>query len=168
MTAWLAASEQVGGLAHDFAAMAVAATWKDETLEVQMPATAAAATAFLSRPEMAGGLGRALAEMAGRVAVFRLVTVAAPRDEPAAEPGRAAESAPRNPPAVSQAALVREASEHPLVAKARTVFDAAIRRVEPPRRRVDAEPAEVAGGGVAVESSVGADDGFVSAPGEGE
>jgi DNA polymerase-3 subunit gamma/tau len=171
MTAWLAASEQVGGLAHDFAAMAVAATWKDETLEVQMPATATAATAFLSRPEMAGGIGRALAEMAGRVAVFRLVTVAAARDETAAEPGqpgRAAESAPRNPPAVSQAALVREASEHPLVARARTVFDAAIRRVEPPRRRVDAEPAEVAGGGVAVESSVGPDDGFVSAPSEGE
>ena len=170
MTAWLAASEQVGGLAHDFAAMAVAAMWKDETLEVQMPATAAAATAFLSRPEMAGGIGRALAEMAGRVAVFRLVTVAAPRDEPAAEPGqsgRAAAPAPRGRPAVSQAALVRGASEHPLVAKARTVFDAAIRRVEPPRRRVDAEPAEVAGS-VAGESSVGADDGFVSASGEGE
>jgi DNA polymerase III subunit gamma/tau len=171
MTAWLAASEQVGGLAHDFAAMAVAAIWKDETLEVQMPATAAAATAFLSRPEMAGGIGRALAEMAGRVASFRLVTVAAPRDEPAAEPGqpgRVAEPAPRGTPAVSQAALVREASEHPLVAKARTVFDAAIRRVEPPRRRVDAESVEAAGGGVAVESSAGADEGFASAPGEGE
>jgi DNA polymerase-3 subunit gamma/tau len=169
LTAWLAASEQVGGLAHDFAAMAVAATWKDETLEVQMPATAAAATAFLSRPEMASGIGRALAEMAGRVAVFRLVTVAAPRDEPAAEPGqpgRPAESPPRGTPAVSQAALVREASEHPLVAKVRTVFDAAIRRVEPPRRRLDAEPVDASGGGVAVEPSVTADDGFASTTGE--
>jgi DNA polymerase-3 subunit gamma/tau len=171
MTAWLAASEQVGGLAHDFAAMAVAATWKDETLEVHMPATAAAATAFLSRPEMASGIGRALAEMAGRVTVFRLVTVVAPRAEPAAEPGqpaRHAEPASRGTPAVSQAALVREASEHPLVAKARTVFDAAIRRVEPARRRVDAEPVEAVGGGVAVESSVGADDGFASATGESD
>ncbi|MEY3205217.1 MAG: polymerase subunit tau [Planctomycetota bacterium] len=171
MTAWLTASEQVGGLAHDFAAMAVAATWKDETLEVQMPATAAAATAFLSRPEMASGIGRALAEMAGRVAVFRLVTVAAPRAEPAAESGQAgrpAEPASRAGPAVSQAALVREASEHPLVAKARTVFDAAIRRVEPARRRVDVEPAEASGGGVAVESSAGADDGPASASGEDE
>jgi hypothetical protein len=149
--------------------MAVAATWKDETLEVQMPATAAAATAFLSRPEMASGIGRALAEMAGRVAVFRLVTVAAPRDEPAAEPGqpgRPAESPPRGTPAVSQAALVREASEHPLVAKVRTVFDAAIRRVEPPRRRLDAEPVDASGGGVAVEPSVTADDGFASTTGE--
>ena len=171
MTAWLTASEQVGGLAHDFAAMAVAATWKDETLEVQMPATAAAATAFLSRPEMASGIGRVLAEMAGRVAVFRLVTVAAPRAEPAAESGQAgrpAEPASRAGPAVSQAALVREASEHPLVAKARTVFDAAIRRVEPARRRVDVEPAEASGGGVAVESSAGADDGPASASGEDE
>jgi len=171
LTAWLKASEQVGGLAHDFAAMAVAATWRDETLEVQMPATAAAATAFLSRPEMAGGIGRALAEMAGRAAVFRLVSVAAPREERAADPGqpaRAAESAPRGAPAVSQATLVREASEHPFVAKARTVFDAAIRRVEPARRRGDAEPAEASGGGVTVESSVGADDGFASASGEDE
>ena len=172
LTAWLAASEQVGGLAHDFAAMAVAATWKDETLEVQMPATAAAATAFLSRPEMASGIGRALAEMAGRVAVFRLVTVAVPRDESAAEPaqpGRPAESAARGAPAVSQAALVREASEHPLVARARTVFDAAIRRVEPPRRRVDAEPVEAGGGGTAtVESATGSEDAFASASGEDE
>jgi hypothetical protein len=149
--------------------MAVAAAWKDEALEVQMPATAAAATAFLSRPEMASGIGRALAEMAGRTTVFRLVTVAVPRDEPAAEPGqpgRPMESPPRGTPAVSQAALVREASEHPLVAKARTVFDAAIRRVEPPRRRLDAEPVDASGGGVAVEPSVSTDDGFASTTGE--
>ena len=33
----------------------------------------------------------------------------------------------------SQSALVREAMDHPFVAKARTLFDAAIRKVEPPR-----------------------------------
>jgi hypothetical protein len=105
------------------------------------------------------------------VAVFRLVTLAAPRDEPATEPGqpgRPAESAPRGAAPVSQTVLVREATEHPLVAKARTVFDAAIRRVEPPRRRLDAEPVDASSGGVAVEPSVSADDGFASTTGEDE
>jgi hypothetical protein len=160
LTAWLAASEQVGGLAVDFASLAVAAAWKDDVLEVQMPATAAAAVAFLSRPEMAAGIGRSLAEMAGRVAVVRLVTIAAPAGAPDAESaGRGAEAAPRANPAVSQTALVREATEHPFVARARTVFDAAIRRVDPPRRR--AEVASVEGGGLTaapVSRSASADD----------
>ena len=53
---------------------------------------------------------------------------AAPEHSPAAnEPG------PRRPVA-SQSALVREAMEHPFVVHARQVFDAAIRKVEPPRQ----------------------------------
>jgi len=35
----------------------------------------------------------------------------------------------------TQASLLREAAEQPLVAHARTLFDAAIRKVEPPRPR---------------------------------
>ena len=37
---------------------------------------------------------------------------------------------PRAMPARSQAALLRETASHPLVAHARTLFDASIRRVE--------------------------------------
>jgi len=48
----------------------------------------------------------------------------------------------------SQAALMRAAADHPLVAHARTLFDGAIRKVEPPRTR-EAAPAAAppAGGG---------------------
>lgn len=167
LAAWLAASEQVGGLAVDFASLASAAAWKDDLLEVQMPASAAAAVAFLSRPEMAAGIGRALAEMAGRVAAFRLVTlapVAEPPTEPAGAAGRAREAAPRAT-TVSQVALVREAAEHPLVARARTVFDAAIRRVEPPRRRADAPEADapVPTPAAAGSAAAGAEDEYAAA-----
>jgi hypothetical protein len=43
--------------------------------------------------------------------------------------------------AQSQSALIRESAAHPLVERARELFDAAIRKVEPPRPR--AEPAAV-------------------------
>ena len=58
-----------------------------------------------------------------------------------------------------EATLLREAAEHPLVARARTLFDAAIRKVEPPRPReprlavpgaavaLAGEPGELAGDG---------------------
>ena len=170
LAAWLAASEQVGGLAFDFASLAAAATWKDDLLEVHMPASAAAAVAFLSRPEMAAGIGRALAEMAGRVAAFRLVTIAPEAASPAEQAGpsgRGGEAPTPRATAVSQAALVREASEHPFVARARAVFDAAIRRVEPPRRR--AESVETEGVAVAVAAPAGgAEDDAAAASGEDE
>jgi hypothetical protein len=59
----------------------------------------------------------------------------------------------------TQASLLREAAEQPLVAHARTLFDAAIRKVEPPRPReprvtvpvasvaLAAEPGELVGDG---------------------
>jgi DNA polymerase-3 subunit gamma/tau len=59
-----------------------------------------------------------------------------PPADPAASP--AAES-PRRPPQ-SQAALIREVTDHPLVAGARTLFDAAIVKVEPARRQPEAAP----------------------------
>ena len=43
-------------------------------------------------------------------------------------------SAERPRAARSQAALVREVSGHPFVARAKDLFDAAIRRVDPPRQ----------------------------------
>jgi hypothetical protein len=75
-------------------------------------------------------------------------------DPPTAGPvARAAAEAERPRAAASQAALVREVLDHPLVARARSTFDAAIRKVEPPRPRPTPAPvaAGVAGLGEAAE-----------------
>jgi hypothetical protein len=81
-----------------------------------------------------------------------------PPRPPAAAPERPAPPPPVSPPrpVASQAALMRAASDHPLVAHARTLFDGAIRKVEPPRPReaapVAAAPPEPLAGG---ESAAG-------------
>jgi len=130
--AWRQAAAGLGGLAGDFAAEALAAAWKQDRLEVEMPASSAAAVAFLRRPEVAAAVNRALAEIAGRpVGHVLVVAASAAAAKPADEPAR---------PSASQATLMREVADHPLVAHARTVFDASIRRVDPPRPR-DRRPA---------------------------
>jgi len=147
--AWRQAAEGLGGLAGDFAAEAVAAVWQQDRLEVEMPAASTAAVAFLRRPEVAAAVNRALAEIAGRpVGHVLVVAASAPAAPGADEPVR---------PPTSQVALVREVSEHPLVAHARTLFDASIRRVDPPRprdRRSAAQP-----GALAVEAAPATADG---------
>ena len=130
---WRRAGETVGGLAADFAAEATAVTWRGDVLEATIPASAATAISFLRRPQTVASLATAASELVGRAVKTVLVVgenepTAAPEHSPAAnEPG------PRRPVA-SQSALVREAMEHPFVVHARQVFDAAIRKVEPPRQ----------------------------------
>jgi len=125
LAAWLAAAAAVGGLAHDFAATAVRAGWNGDLLEVMLPAAGGTSAAFLRRPETAAMLVRTLSDMAGRG--IRVAIATAP-------PEPAASAAPSRPTsAASAAALVREAADHPLVAHARALFDAAIVRVEPGR-----------------------------------
>ena len=124
LAAWLAAAAAVGGLAHDFAATAVRAGWNGDLLEVVLPAAGGTSAAFLRRPETTATLVRTLSDMAGRG--IRIAIATAPPESVAAAP-------PRPTSATSAAALVREAAEHPLVAHARTLFDAAIVRVEPGR-----------------------------------
>ena len=155
LAAWQQAGEAVGGIAADFAAMATRAVWREDLLEVGLPADATTAASFLRRPEVAAGIARVLAEIAGRPLKHTIVieavatraaatgvpangAVGADRHEPAAEKPR---------PAHSQAALLREAMEHPLVMHARTLFDAAVRKVEPPRRQEVAVTAEMPGAG---------------------
>jgi hypothetical protein len=155
LAAWQQAGEAVGGIAADFAAMATRAVWRENLLEVGLPADATTAASFLRRPEVAAGIARVLAEIAGRPLKHTIVieavatraaatgvpangAVGADRHEPAAEKPR---------PAHSQAALLREAMEHPLVMHARTLFDAAVRKVEPPRRQEVAVTAEMPGAG---------------------
>ncbi len=150
--AWRAGTEALGGLAADLAETATSVAWRDDVLEVTMPGAAGTAAAYLRRPEVAAGIGKALSELAGRAVRFTLVVA------PAAA-GRAAAAASRPTPAVSQATLLREAAEHPLVARARALFDAAIRKVDPPRPREPArtpEPALTAG--AVAEAVAAADD----------
>jgi DNA polymerase-3 subunit gamma/tau len=132
---WSEAGEAVGGLVADFAATVTGARWRDEVLEVTLPADATTTASFLRRPEVAAGIARELAAIAGRplrhaIAVEAAVAPAGPKAAMAVHTP-AAQERPR--PAHSQTALLREAMDHPLVTHARTLFDAAIRKVEPPR-----------------------------------
>jgi DNA polymerase-3 subunit gamma/tau len=151
LAAWLDAAAQTGGLAADFAASATAASWGDGTIEVTIPAPQA--LSFLGRPEVSGGIAKALEVVAGRRVAVRLMAGPAPA-RATAEHGSSArpdvELQQRPAPALSQAALLREAADHPLVAHARQVFDAAIRRVDAPRER-PAPPPESGGGERAAE-----------------
>ena len=133
---WQAAASVLEGLAGDCAAEAISAAWRDDVLEVLLPAQATTAAAFLRRPEVAASISRALEDLAGRRVAHAVAFAAAAS---AAGPA-AGEEPPRPVAAASHAALMREATEHPLVAHARTVFDAAIRKVEPARPR-DVKPA---------------------------
>ena len=159
--AWRQASESMGGLAADFAATASAATWRDDVLEVVLPSAATTAIQFLRRPEVAAALVQALAAIMDRSVEYTIIidtpvpAVAIPATHlpntaqrtvgPAsrvASDSLASAALIATPvsisqpqPIVSQTALLREAMEHPLVIHARTVFDAAVRKVEPPRPR---------------------------------
>jgi hypothetical protein len=155
---WLQAGEAEGGLVADFAATAKLAAWRGEVLEVTIPASATTALSFLRRPTTTTGLNQALSAACGRPVRYQLVVEAAvaAADEPALAP----------PPVAvrSQAGLLREALEHPMVAHALKLLDAAVRKVEPARARPPAELAVAvaaetpAGGAAADESSVGSDE----------
>ena len=126
---WIRGSEAVGGLAVDFAAAARTVAWQDDVLVVTLPADATTAAAFLRRPEVTRGIAAALTGLAGRPLRHAIAV-----DPPTAAPGPTAAPAQRAPTAATQAARLKAAADHPLVARARVVFDAAIRTVEPPRR----------------------------------
>jgi len=159
LAAWRQAAEAVGGLAVDFADLAVRADWRQDVLEVVLPASAGNAAAFLRRPEIAAGLSRALSECAGRPLRQSLEIDAVTGAASAAEPGGAGTApAERGRPVVSQAALLREVADHPLVAQVRTLFDAAVRKVEPARSRPNDAVTAPAGGASAAEAAVDHED----------
>ena len=153
--AWKAASATLEGLAGDCAAEAIGAAWRDDLLEVTLPAPAATAAAFLRRPEVSAAIARALESLAGRRVRHAIVMAEATAGPAVTKPAEQ----PRTVSVQTQASLLREAAEQPLVAHARTLFDAAIRKVEPPRPReprvavpgaavaLAGEPGELAGDG---------------------
>jgi hypothetical protein len=61
---------------------------------------------------------------------------------------------------MSHAAMLRDAAEHPLVAHVRTLFDAAVRKVEPPRPRpaAAAQPAVAPSAEASAPAAVANDD----------
>ena len=172
---WRQCGEEVGGLVAEYAAEAVAATWEGDVLRVVLPDGAGRALRMLAAPPTAAKLDAALSAAAGRPVRHRAQSAppadrprdaAAPRPGPAAagKPGATEDRADAPPPAPvpvrSQAALVRDSLDHPLVAHARGVLDAAIRKVEAGRPRPVAASAatgegeereETAGGDVGAE-----------------
>jgi DNA polymerase-3 subunit gamma/tau len=149
---WQLVTESLDGLAADFAATATAATWRDGVLEVSLPADAATAASFLRRPDSSAAIAAGIEARAGHP--LRHTILLAPPRPVGTEPER-----PSPPAVASQAALVRAATDHPLVAHARSLFDAAIRKVEPLRPR-EVEPAVVTvAAGEGVTSAAGGDTG---------
>jgi DNA polymerase III subunit gamma/tau len=162
LDAWRRGAETVGGLAVDFAELASRAAWRDDVLEVVLPASAGNAASFLRRPEIAAGLTRALTELCGRPVRHTLVIDSSPEPVAAAadSEGRASSAAERGRPAMSHAAMLRDAAEHPLVVHVRTLFDAAVRKVEPPRPRpaTAAQPADAPSAETPARAAVADDD----------
>jgi hypothetical protein len=130
---WHAVASSLDGFAADFAATALAVAWKADTLEVTLPAEAAAAATFLGRPDSQAAIHAALEGHLGRPMRYRIV-LAPPVAKPPVRPV--------GPPAQSQATLMKTAMDHPFVVHARTLFDAAVRKVEP--LRASERPAVVA------------------------
>ena len=136
MAVWQRTVASVGGLAADYAAHASRAAWRGDVLEVVLPSEATTALSFLKRPEVAAGLSRTLADVAGRplrhVLIIDPSAPAAP--SPVSESNGRLETKHSQKP-LSQTAMLRDAMEHPLVRHAQGLFDAAIRKVEPARPR---------------------------------
>ncbi len=147
LAAWRQSGQAVGGLAADFVDTAIRAVWQGDLLEVVIPADATTAASFLRRAEMHSALNRALSAAAGRPLGHTIIQeTTAPLPATALGGGRPATHAPTGggkaegaqvfvAPVRSQAALLRETMEYPLVVHAMGLFDAAVRKVEPPRPR---------------------------------
>jgi len=170
LVVWRECGRLVGGLAADFADLAVQAVWHEGRLAVTLPAGARMALDFLRGSDVVTGLQRALVGIVGRPASVAVDLAADEADAGgASSPGPKADAG--SGAGLSQAALVRAATAHPLVRQACELFDGSIRRVDPPRpREVDGAGAAVAvvpatepvGGdavGMAAEASGGEPDG---------
>ena len=121
---WHAATSSLEGLVGDFAGTVSSVAWSEDVLELTLPAEASAAAAFLGRPDSQTTIASALEREVGRPVRHAIVMAAAAVRSPVK---------PAAAPAQSQAALMKAAMDHPLVIHARTLFDAAVRKVEPLR-----------------------------------
>ena len=138
---WKNAGELVGGLASDFAAMATSASQEANHFKIEFPASAGSATAFLNRNEITKQFQNALENLTGQSCRYSVVLQ---EPESAATPSESAQSQdgtfnkpsknPLSKTVISSSGLLKEAVQNPLVSHALTTFDAAIRKVDPPRK----------------------------------
>ena len=139
---WKNAGEKVGGLASDFAAMAVAASQEANHFKIEFPATAASANAFLNRNEITKQFQIALENLTGQPCRYSIIlqeqeATTTPSGSDTSQDGMLNKLSKPSPKAtvVSSAGLLKEAVQNPLVSHALETFDAAIRKVDPPRNQ---------------------------------
>ena len=139
LSLWKNTGESVGGLVSDFANMAISAIREADHFKINFPASARSAIAFLNRPEIAKQVQTALETKTGQSCRFSVVLQ---EEADGTTPVKADATRKQSPqphkavqqPAVSSAGLLKETVKHPLVSHALATFDAAIRKVDPPRR----------------------------------
>ena len=136
---WKNAGELVGGLASDFAAMATSASQEANHFKIEFPASAGSATAFLNRNEITAKFQNALETLTGQSCRYSVALhekgTANPSGFTNAQNGSSNKSStPFKKTVLSSAGLLKETVKNPLVSHALTTFDAAIRKVEPPRK----------------------------------
>lgn len=139
---WKNAGELVGGLASDFAAMAASVSQEASHFKIEFPASAGSATAFLSRNEITKQFQSALDTLTGQSCRYSVVlqekgTTNSSGSIPAQNGSSSKPSTPSKKTVISSAGLLKETVQNPLVSHALTTFDAAIRKVDPPRKPVN-------------------------------
>jgi len=139
---WRNAGELVGGLATDFAAMATSASQEANHFKIEFPASAGSATAFLNRNEITKKFQNALETLTGQSCRYSVALhekgTTNPSGSTAAQNGSSNKpSTPFKKTVISSAGLLKETVKNPLVSHALTIFDAAIRKVDPPRKPVN-------------------------------
>ena len=139
---WKNAGELVGGLASDFAAMATSVSQEANHFKIDFPASAGSATAFLSRNEIAKQFQSALETLTGQPCRYSVALqekgATNPLGSTTAQNGSSNKlSTPSKKTVISSAGLLKETVQNPLVSHALTTFDAAIRKVDPPRKQVN-------------------------------
>lgn len=139
---WINAGEIVGGLASDFAAMATSASEEANHFKIEFPATAASATAFLNRNEITKQFQTALENLTGQSCRYSVIlreqgATTKPSGSKTFRDGVLNKPSKPFPKAtvLSSAGLLKEAVQNPLVSHALETFDAAIRKVDPPRKQ---------------------------------
>ena len=139
---WINAGEIVGGLASDFAAMATSASEEANHFKIEFPATAASATAFLTRNEITKQFQTALENLTGQSCRYSVIlreqgATTKPSGSKTFRDGVLNKPSKPFPKAtvLSSAGLLKEAVQNPLVSHALETFDAAIRKVDPPRKQ---------------------------------
>ena len=138
---WKNAGELVGGLASDFAAMATSASQEANHFKIEFPASAGSATAFLNRNEITKQFQNALENITGQSCRYSVVlqepkSSATPSGSTQSQDGTLNKPSknPLSKTVISSSGLLKEAVQNPLVSHALTTFDAAIRKVDPPRK----------------------------------